>query len=617
MRSADYEKQLKLNVRKLTISVCGAAFAALFLNLGEAQSVHAETTETAPTALVGKTDAKNTEQVTVTANEESAPLAKQRDVVEQKAKAEPADAPTSHTTNIVLQDAVGNTIDSESLSGETGQTKTTSLTMPKGWTYAGSATIPAEITFGNATPATITVPIKHKMRLIKHDQWVTSSNNKTETGVEIKGAGEYALNKRLDRVIYLWTHYSDRGNRFGEYFFTADDVQKAIDNLQQDDLRQTFEDDRRQIDQDHDYYTNRHPSPFDEDEYYHRQIARVYRDAIVDEVTGEVTYTPWTTATWAEYKVPQIRGFVPKYDAIPEVQVTGDMNPIPAVNVYYYPAATVQYKDKNTGKIVKEENIKGEYVQGRNRLDIINVNLQAPRGYDFVDKNSVPKTYTFRVDPDPLVVLVERNSGPDDEKKSKPGNSEEHELPALLVIQYKDVSSQQVLHQQLVPGKRGDNVTINYEVPSGYHVVGSLPSSEYTFTGDDQPIIIWVKKDQPSNPGEDPKEPEDKPKKDPDQPGDDIDIDLPEDPEIDGDDEQTDSKEDSQQELHDNLVTVSEKNSVKTSYGHSQYIPAKVTTRTNKLPQTGNNKVAQFLAGLGLLLVGLGSLTLSQKRKRN
>ena len=52
------------------------------------------------------------------------------------------------------------------------------------------------------------------------------------------------------------------------------------------------------------------------------QTVHLTREAVVDEVTGEVTYGNWTTGEWEAVPVPVIAGYTPSQREVPAVKVT-------------------------------------------------------------------------------------------------------------------------------------------------------------------------------------------------------------------------------------------------------------------------------------------------------
>ena len=52
------------------------------------------------------------------------------------------------------------------------------------------------------------------------------------------------------------------------------------------------------------------------------QTVHLTREAVVDEVTGEVTYGNWTTGEWEAVPVPVIAGYTPSQREVTAVKVT-------------------------------------------------------------------------------------------------------------------------------------------------------------------------------------------------------------------------------------------------------------------------------------------------------
>ncbi|WP_172993138.1 mucin-binding protein [Lactobacillus helveticus] len=57
------------------------------------------------------------------------------------------------------------------------------------------------------------------------------------------------------------------------------------------------------------------------------QTATVYRNAVVDEVTGEVTYGDWSTGNWGSFTTPAIAGYTPTISSVATKPVTVGTDP--------------------------------------------------------------------------------------------------------------------------------------------------------------------------------------------------------------------------------------------------------------------------------------------------
>lgn len=57
------------------------------------------------------------------------------------------------------------------------------------------------------------------------------------------------------------------------------------------------------------------------------QTATVYRNAVVDEVTGEVTYGDWSNGNWGSFTTPAITGYTPTISSVATKPVTVGTDP--------------------------------------------------------------------------------------------------------------------------------------------------------------------------------------------------------------------------------------------------------------------------------------------------
>ncbi|MDM8265489.1 MBG domain-containing protein, partial [Limosilactobacillus vaginalis] len=172
------------------------------------------------------------------------------------------------STHIIYQDAKGNTVKTDTVSGKTDQTVDTNSSLPTGWKITETSkvkTIPSTITFkGVSTPDTVIV-VDHVMTPVDHTKPV-APGTKTVTGKVIDGAHEADLNKTITRTINI---------------------------------------------------TNPHTGLSTQ-----TQTVKLFRDAKYDEVTGKVTYVDWTTGNWAEVTVPTVDGYTPNQTSVAAETVT-------------------------------------------------------------------------------------------------------------------------------------------------------------------------------------------------------------------------------------------------------------------------------------------------------
>ncbi|MEE6647031.1 LPXTG cell wall anchor domain-containing protein [Limosilactobacillus pontis] len=122
------------------------------------------------------------------------------------------------------------------------------------------------------------------------------------------------------------------------------------------------------------------------------QVAKLHRDAIVDDVTGEVSYGDWTEDTWADFKPGQIAGYTISQADVPAVTVK-DGQKAQIVSITYAAneqATHVVYKDSD--RVVKNVLVNGETDQ------TVNLNYATPEYYKIVNQDRLPQNYTFKAD---------------------------------------------------------------------------------------------------------------------------------------------------------------------------------------------------------------------------
>ena len=230
------------------------------------------------------------------------------------------------TTHINYVDPQGNTVKRDTVSGKTDQTVKTNSAVPDGWKIINGQ-VPETIHFtGEETPDT-TITIDHATTSIDHNHPV-KPGDKTPSGKVIDGAHDKDLNKTITRTINI--------TKPGQKTQTV------------------------------------------------TQTAKIYRDATVDDVTGEVTYGAWSTddTDWSSVDVPAVPGYtVHQSDGqtgIPAVTVTDDQKDV-TINVTYTAndqSMNINYVDEN-GNVVKTETVTGKLGD--------QITLTIPAGYHFKD----------------------------------------------------------------------------------------------------------------------------------------------------------------------------------------------------------------------------------------
>ena len=130
------------------------------------------------------------------------------------------------------------------------------------------------------------------------------------------------------------------------------------------------------------------------------QVAKLFRDATVDNVTGQVTYTAWNKATWDKFETPVVAGYTPSQNDVPEVQVT----PSTKDN-----AVTITYTaNPQTGKIsyvdIDGREVANTPLNGKTD-ETVNVSPQIPHGWVVVDGQTIPASVVATANGIPTVSI--------------------------------------------------------------------------------------------------------------------------------------------------------------------------------------------------------------------
>ncbi|NME21035.1 DUF1542 domain-containing protein, partial [Lactobacillus johnsonii] len=253
------------------------------------------------------------------------------------------------STHIIYQDAKGNTVKTDTVSGKTDQTVDTNSSLPTGWKITETSkvkTIPSTITFkGVSTPDTVIV-VDHVMTPVDHTKPV-APGTKTVTGKVIDGAHEADLNKTITRTINI---------------------------------------------------TNPHTGLSTQ-----TQTVKLFRDAKYDEVTGKVTYVDWTTGNWAEVTVPTVDGYTPNQTSVAAETVT-DQTDDSTVNITYTAGeqtVTIKFVDDNNGG----QPVTSVTKAGQTGETINQLGLTMPIHYELAKGQTLPTSYTFTADKDQAITI--------------------------------------------------------------------------------------------------------------------------------------------------------------------------------------------------------------------
>ena len=233
---------------------------------------------------------------------------------------------------ISYQDADGKEIGTTSLSGKTGETITITPEIPAGWKLVPGQEIPKTVTATADGIPTVIIKVEHGTTAVDHNAPIPDGE-KTVTGSVIDGAHENDLNQTITRTIVV----------------TKPDGQK-----------QTIP-----------------------------QEAKIYRDAIYDNVTGEVTYGEWSTAKWDAYTPENIPGYTVSESIVPAVEVKNGQQD-ETVNITYTAneqSGKISYQDAD-GKEIGTTPLSGK------TGETITVTPEIPAGWQLVPSQEIPKTVT-------------------------------------------------------------------------------------------------------------------------------------------------------------------------------------------------------------------------------
>lgn len=161
------------------------------------------------------------------------------------------------------------------------------------------------------------------------------------------------------------------------------------------------------------------------------------------------------------------------------IQVPVTKDPVQDVTV------TVNFKDQETGTIVKHESYSGQPDSTR-ALD-----LTIPSGYHLVAGQTLPNSpYTFLGRDQTFTILIARDSVPVEN--------------VTVTVHFVDQDTGSIVKQEAYSGAPASVVTLDLTIPSGYHLVAGevLPNAVYTFSNADDLIIIYINKDQTTQPTE-------------------------------------------------------------------------------------------------------------------
>ncbi len=408
-------------------------------------------------------------------------------------------------------------VDNQTISGLTNNTVTVTPQIPQGWDLQTGEHVPASVTFTSDTvdhPFEKTVYVVHHQTPVDHTDPV-AKDGKTSTGKIIQGAHESDLNQTLTRTITITDQHGKKNTI--------------------------------------------------------KQTATIYRDATVDDVTGEVTYGDWSEddTSWSKVNVPEIPGYTPSQTSIDAVKVTNGTKD-QSIDVTYTAnnqITHVNYVDEN-GKIVHTDTISGQTDQ------TLPLHIQVPDGYHLADGAELPTSVTFGANGhEDFTVAVVKNA-------SSTGDPITSNNDVLNVVKFTTPDGKTITEVP-VHGKNGDKTTV--QVPDGYHTKDQGRSIDVTINEQTPVQVVKVVADTPINNDTKPTKPIEQP-----------------------------SGFDDEQKSVAGEVAVS--TSPKASKG-SSVVTTKTDNQSKQLPQTGDqSNVALVGIGAASLLGMFGLAGLARKR---
>ena len=259
------------------------------------------------------------------------------------------------TGKIVYVDKNGETLPSTPLTGKTGETIKVVPQIPAGWKIVPNQQIPATVTATVDGIPTVTVQVEHATTTVQPNDPKTPADTLPDNpGKKYpSGVAKDDLNKTVTRTIIVNTP-----------------------NAQPTTVKQTV---------------------------------KLTRTATVDEVTGNVSYSDWTTGQWASYTAPTVSGYTA--NSVPAEPVNGNTADT-TVTVNYNGNAestTVTYIDADNGNqpIGQPTTINGKVGQ--------TVSISIPKGYTYF---SGPTSYTFTAQNKPLTVVLKHKTETKSESKT-------------------------------------------------------------------------------------------------------------------------------------------------------------------------------------------------------
>jgi LPXTG-motif cell wall-anchored protein len=148
------------------------------------------------------------------------------------------------------------------------------------------------------------------------------------------------------------------------------------------------------------------------------QTVTLHRTASYDVVTGQTSYGVWSVGEWAAVAVPVVAGYTASQTEVPQVTVNGSTTDTTVVVNYTGDDQTNVYRfvDADTNQqIGSDVTISGKTGQ------TIALNISIPDGYELADGQTLPTSYTFKANNEPIIIRLKSQqqnaSGADSQAK--------------------------------------------------------------------------------------------------------------------------------------------------------------------------------------------------------
>ena len=239
--------------------------------------------------------------------------------------------------NYVDSDNNDSVIKSDTLTGKTDQTVKTGVKIPDGYVVSGN--VPTDYTFKAKDNADITVKLKHGTITVTPDKPKTTGDKLPDNPSKNypSGVAENDLNKAATRTIKV-----------------TDPTGKVTTEI---------------------------------------QMVHLTRTAIVDEVTGKVTYSDWTTGKWNSYSVPEVSGYTATTKTISEnsVDINTKDQTIEVAYIANSQSIKINYVDDDKGGAT----VKSSTLNGKTD-ETVKTGITIPENYTVV--GTTPSEYTFKAE---------------------------------------------------------------------------------------------------------------------------------------------------------------------------------------------------------------------------